>query len=709
MSNSNVSYFWDFEDSTSAESPTLILEVSTGRLIPHWVELDYLSRSGNVSDPLTPDLLPEVGNENYTLLINPSFRLNDGERYIVILRDLRDDNGELIPVSPAFQNILDGVEDTFEEEQRNFYYNERIFNVTSEYNISIDNIQLCWDFTVMSTPMQTSAMIKMRADAFNRIQNNNIEYTIQPENIIDNPPELQPFIARKIVGTISVPWYLNLETPSDLARIVYSDENNLLSDPVYQGNVDVPFEMLIPYTAINSSLVHEFTIWGHGLFQTYETVEIISDSLFSTGLIGLAVNFIGMSEEDALFIAQAISLNMTNLIMIPHRLHQSMINFLYLTKLVFSSQFIADNSVFAFDGFNIMSDNDNYNCYYIGASLGGIYGSVYMALSPDVTRGALLVPGFPFEFLLPRSSDFSEFWTIIESRYPVDVDRIWVLSLIQLLWTQCSPSGYINHLNDPNNLLTLDDTVSNVLIHYNLGDSQVSWLGALNMGRSLNCYMYDSQVREGNETLFGFNFISDDTVIDVTLPENIGACKIQGWFFSHPTIPFVNVPPKLEFNTHFDTQTEGLDAIEQLWFNGKIDNECYGPCIDTSNLNFTNNIVDCVLRAGLPGFLCQVDEYPLVNVTQNECYPAEPPCGFKLFCDCIFNQALIVFYENDINGNPTCQARSKINANILDADNPNPCQPIVLGENNQCATPELQPLNLHVYFDQNAMDRCCNC
>ena len=43
---------------------------------------------------------------------------------------------------------------------------------------------------------------------------------------------------------------------------------------------------------------------------------------------------------------------------------------------------------------------------YTGNSEGGIFGTVYMAVTQDVERGVLGVPGGPYAMLLPRSHDF---------------------------------------------------------------------------------------------------------------------------------------------------------------------------------------------------------------------------------------------------------------------------------------------------------------
>jgi hypothetical protein len=54
---------------------------------------------------------------------------------------------------------------------------------------------------------------------------------------------------------------------------------------------------------------------------------------------------------------------------------------------------------------------------YFGHSQGGISGGVYLAMSTDVRRAMLGVPGAPYSLLLPRSIDFDPFLLLVFLRY----------------------------------------------------------------------------------------------------------------------------------------------------------------------------------------------------------------------------------------------------------------------------------------------------
>jgi hypothetical protein len=53
-----------------------------------------------------------------------------------------------------------------------------------------------------------------------------------------------------------------------------------------------------------------------------------------------------------------------------------------------------------------------------------------------------------------------------------------------------------------------------ILVHYALGDAQVSWLGAHMLSRSINASMFESNVREDGEELFGFPMLAGESRLE---------------------------------------------------------------------------------------------------------------------------------------------------------------------------------------------------
>ena len=179
--------------------------------------------------------------------------------------------------------------------------------------------------------------------------------------------------------------------------------------------------------------------------------------------------------------------------------------------------------------------------------------------------------------ILPRSKDFKALFDIIKSRYHRDTDRILLLSLFQLLWTALDPSGYVAHINQD---LLPHTPMHSVLFHYSLGDAKVTWLGAQQLGRAAGCSMYESQVREYNVSLYGFEMMKDTEIIDTTTTNGAnGKCLIQGWNYDLPQVPFINKPPDKGSSHDWTKKQEDAQAANhKFWSDGVIYNACKGPC-----------------------------------------------------------------------------------------------------------------------------------
>ncbi len=134
----------------------------------------------------------------------PAKRLTDGGRYIVAMRKLQTNSGDLVASSTAFAALRDNIPSSDPDvESRRARYNSDIFPKLQAAGFTRESIQLAWDFTVMSTHTLTSAMLTMREDAFQRVSKG-IEYVI--DQVHDNPSSS---IARRLKGRMKVPWYLN--------------------------------------------------------------------------------------------------------------------------------------------------------------------------------------------------------------------------------------------------------------------------------------------------------------------------------------------------------------------------------------------------------------------------------------------------------------------------------------------------------------------
>ena len=134
-------------------SPVVVINARTGKRHPVWAEID--------SNP------PEPADR--VLIIRPGKNLDEGERYIVALRNLKngerpDDPGraELPPLPrPAIQTGGALVE-------RRRQHFEELFRKLRKAGRRRRNLYLAWDFTVASRESLTGRALHIRDQAFAR-------------------------------------------------------------------------------------------------------------------------------------------------------------------------------------------------------------------------------------------------------------------------------------------------------------------------------------------------------------------------------------------------------------------------------------------------------------------------------------------------------------------------------------------------------------
>src|SRR5438309_1594592 len=87
---------------TSPNLGVILLDTTTGKTWPVWVEIDQYTQEAGVASAGT------VGRVQQDLMIHPATNLLDGHRYIVALRHLVTDDGTPPQPSPAFVAFRDG-------------------------------------------------------------------------------------------------------------------------------------------------------------------------------------------------------------------------------------------------------------------------------------------------------------------------------------------------------------------------------------------------------------------------------------------------------------------------------------------------------------------------------------------------------------------------------------------------------------------------
>jgi hypothetical protein len=546
----------DIAQSLAAGSPTVIVNAMTLAHHLHFAEID--------SNAMTEG--------RRTVILRPAVNFDEGQRYIVALRDMRDSNGDVLTPDADFVAFRDNIPtgDPVKEARR--AHMESLFTDLAAAGVPRANLYLAWDFTVASVRNNTERLLFMRDDAFTRLGAGAPVFTIT--NVNDNAGTgWSTQIYRRVAGTMTIDRYVDaLNAP---ARLVL-DSNGL---PVYQGT-DQPanFVCLIPRAALAgpaaTAVPARASIYGHGLLGNALEVEAgnVQDMANEHNFVFCCTRWMGMASDDV-----ATAINILNELgqfpNFPDRQHQGMLDQLMMARLMIDPMGLGSNAAFQ-DSFG-NSVIDPSDVFFDGNSQGGIFGGTVMAISQDITRGVLGVPGMNYSNLLTRSTDFALYAGFLYPAYPNEVQRPLLLALIQMLWDRTDPNGYARHItNDP-----LPGTPPHdVLLHEAFGDHQVSNLGTQLEARTIGASVHAPTLNAGRSydvtPYYGIPPIA-------SYPFNGSA--IMPWDSGADQPPTTNTAPATGFDPHSDPRKSVIARQQKSDFlqtGGSVTDPCPGvPCV----------------------------------------------------------------------------------------------------------------------------------
>jgi len=548
-------------DSLLADSPTVILNAQTGERVPHWVDRDEwvvqakLRIDAGEDNPNFPTLTRSVEElrEEQAMMLRPAVRLDDATRYIVAFRDVVDDEGALVDASPGFEALRDDEpsDDVVVESRRAHF--EEIFTILGDAGVGREDLQIAWDFTTSSRENNTSAMLHIRDDAFATYPDG-VPYTIA---VIDDTRE---GMACRLEITFDMPLYM---TGGETGELLNLGDDGL---PEQNGTYEYAAAMFVP-TAAQANPAPLVAV-GHGQLGAKEQVFGYSELWANYNLAGFGLDHKGFSSDDVLTVVDAILGDLATFRRIPERMHQGHLNFLMAMRTLSREAEDPDSTLNA-----KLQDEcggamlDGSKRYYFGGSQGGILGATIMALSLDIERGLLAVPGQSYNLLLNRSGNFDEYAGQLYNRYGWNGLHMQMnLALIQGLWDRAEPTGYSKYIRSD---LLPGTPAHDVLIQVSKADHQVTNLGAHIMARTIGGVVNLAPL------------IRPVWGIDEKSGLHTGSAMLEV-DFGNDEPPITNIP---HWGDRFPdphgraAELEGLGpALLQFYGTGEIENPCNGPC-----------------------------------------------------------------------------------------------------------------------------------
>ncbi len=542
----------DIERSLDADAPIVIVNAATLEHHLFWAELDANAAT----------------DDERALILRPGVNFEEGTRYIVALRSMKDSSGATIAPNADFVAYRDGVVTTDPVVEARRAHMEGVFATLTAAGVARNDLYLAWDFTVASAENNTARLLFMRDDAFTRLGSAAPTFVVtQTEDDVDDK------IFRRVSGVFLVDRYVTTPTPG--ARFLLGLDGLPLRQPTPQ---QANFVCNIPRAALASAAATAVparaSIYGHGLFGSAD--EVSAGNVESMGnehnFVFCATDWIGMAETD-IPNAATILVDLSNFPTLADRLQQSALNALTLARLMIHPNGFVSNAAFR----DLLGNPviDTSNVFYDGNSQGGIMGGVVMSVAQDITRGVLGVPGMNYSTLLTRSVDFETYSMVLYPSYPNELERPLLFTLIQMLWDRGEPNGYAHHMTtDP-----LPNTPQHeVLLHEAFGDHQVANVTTEVEARTIGASIYQPALAAGRHSdvdpYFGIPAIP-------SFPFDGSAYVV--WDSGTPTPPTTNTPNAAGSDPHSRPRSTASARVQKSEFlkpDGAVVDVCSGaPCL----------------------------------------------------------------------------------------------------------------------------------
>ncbi|MBL9022380.1 MAG: hypothetical protein JNL21_09270 [Myxococcales bacterium] len=529
--------FWtgDIARSTTAASPTLLVDADTGQAVPHFAEVDPRAS-------LVPD--------RQALIIRPLDRLEPGHRYVVGLRGLTKADGTVMDVPAGFASLRDDGGSRHPALQAlSQRYEGDVFPVLEAAGVPRGELLLAWDFTTRSEAYATTDLLGVRDDLLARAA------SLPPPVVVSEEIDPSPHVARRIEMTMTVPLYVDSAKPG--AKLV---------GPAGQssGTAEVPITVWIPPSVedrMPGDPPARLLQFGHGFFgDRSECDDFPAQLADEEGFVVVAADWWGMSKDDRGVVLDKLVSDPANTLLFTERLHQGMANFLALA-------YHAQSTMLALPQLQIGGEPayDPSAVYFYGISMGHILGGTYVALSPSVERAVLGVGGANFSLMMFRASPFSAFLALISLGNDDPLDQQKFAALAQPAFDRVDPLTYAPYvIRSP---LPGAPQDRRVLLHAGIADASVPNLATFFHARVLGV-----PVLEGASSL-----------VPLGLPTTAAPADGSAFtIFDFGLAPHVEATPPLEGNDVHDTVRRLAASKAQvsafLRPDGEIEQTCSGVC-----------------------------------------------------------------------------------------------------------------------------------
>ena len=213
------------------------------------------------------------------------------------------------------------------------------------------------------------------------------------------------------------------------------------------------------------------------------------------------------------------------------------------------------------DHFWSLADRNGWRVYYLGGSLGGIMGNVFMAYDPFITRGALGVPGGAWTMLFERSIAWSALRAAAQGSYTDPREYQMLIALLGMRFEPYDPITTAPRVvADP-----LPGTPAKQILMYEaIGDCLV------------NNYSTETVVRT-----MGLSLVMPSVKMPWSIPPVVGTVTSGFTIYDEHPSPLpataTNVQPLEDNGTHsgVNKRQAVLDSVRAFVLGGQVTQACH--------------------------------------------------------------------------------------------------------------------------------------
>ena len=383
VDDSNLVFHDDIAASVTDASPTVIVDLTTGARVAHFAEVD-VNEQANL--------------DQQVLYLRPAVRLRGGTRYAVAIRKTLGGRTGPLPISPAFQAMLDGRPSGHArlDAVRGRY--PEVFAALEAAGVPRTDLVVAFEFVTADDDAMIADPLAAREAAMAVVGDaEGVSVTITADDA--NPDTGIARIVR-----------FDYTTPEVATRAGF--HRDATGQVTVAGSTTAKGSIVIP-TCATATTRASLAIYGHGFFGGLDesTGSYIRQLARTNCVVVVGGVWRGMSSDETDDVLLALN-DLNKLPAFGEHIWQGIVDFMTLTQLA-RGKLARDVVVDA----QQQSIVDPARTWFHGISQGHILGSTLFAYDPTLTRGVLEVGGANWAVMFERSNNWAVFSLPLKGAY----------------------------------------------------------------------------------------------------------------------------------------------------------------------------------------------------------------------------------------------------------------------------------------------------